>query len=34
LTNAKVAAILDMNESTASSHYLRARKPLKDELSQ
>ena len=34
LTNAEVAATLGMNESTASSRYLRALKRLKDELSQ
>ena len=34
LTNAEVAATLEMNESTASSCYLRALKRLKDELSQ
>jgi RNA polymerase sigma-70 factor, ECF subfamily len=34
LTNAEVAATLEMNESTASSRYLRALKRLKDELSQ
>src|SRR6516165_5749628 len=34
LTNAEVAAILEMNESAASSRYLRALKRLKDELSQ
>jgi DNA-directed RNA polymerase specialized sigma24 family protein len=34
LTNADVAAILEMNESTASSRYLRALKRLKDKLSQ
>jgi hypothetical protein len=34
LTNAEVAAILEMNESTASSRYLRALKRFKDELSQ
>jgi RNA polymerase sigma-70 factor (ECF subfamily) len=34
LTNAEVAAILETNESTASSRYLRALKRLKDELSQ
>jgi RNA polymerase sigma-70 factor (ECF subfamily) len=34
LTNAEVAATLEMNESTASSRYLRAPKRLKDELSQ
>src|SRR5262245_24889946 len=33
LTNAEVAATLEMNESTASSRYLRALKRLKDELS-
>ena len=32
-TNAEVAATLEMNESTASSRYLRALKRLKDELS-
>jgi hypothetical protein len=30
LTNAEVAATLRMNESTASSRYLRALKHLKD----
>ena len=34
LTNAEVAATLEMNESTASRSYLRALKRLKDELSQ
>ena len=34
LTNAEVAETLEMNESTASSRYLRALKRLKDELSQ
>ena len=34
LTNAEVAETLGMNESTASSRYLRALKRLKDELSQ
>jgi RNA polymerase sigma-70 factor (ECF subfamily) len=34
LTNTEVAATLEMNESTASSRYLRALKRLKDELSQ
>ena len=34
LTNAEVAATLEINESTASSRYLRAPKRLKDELSQ
>ena len=34
LTNAEVTAILEMNESTASSRYVRALKRLKDELSQ
>ena len=34
LTNAEVAATLEMNESTASSRYLCALKRLKDELSQ
>jgi RNA polymerase sigma-70 factor, ECF subfamily len=34
LTNAEVAATLEMNESTASSRYLRALKRLKDELGQ
>ena len=34
LSNAEVAATLEMNESTASSRYLRALKRLKDELSQ
>jgi RNA polymerase sigma-70 factor, ECF subfamily len=33
LSNAEVAAALEMNESTASSRYLRALKRLKDELS-
>ena len=33
-TNAEVAETLEMNESTASSRYLRALKRLKDELSQ
>jgi len=33
LTNAEVAETLEMNESTASSRYLRALKRLKDELS-
>jgi RNA polymerase sigma-70 factor (ECF subfamily) len=33
LTNAEVADTLEMNESTASSRYLRALKRLKDELS-
>ena len=34
LTNAEVAQTLGLNESTASSRYLRALKRLKDELSQ
>jgi RNA polymerase sigma-70 factor (ECF subfamily) len=34
LTRVEVAATLEMNESTASSRYLRALKRLKDELSQ
>jgi RNA polymerase sigma-70 factor, ECF subfamily len=34
LTNAEVAATLEVNESTASSRYVRALKRLKDELSQ
>ena len=34
LTNAEVAATLEMHESMASSRYLRALKRLKDELSQ
>jgi RNA polymerase sigma-70 factor, ECF subfamily len=34
LTNAEVAATLEVNESTASSRYIRALKRLKDELSQ
>jgi RNA polymerase sigma-70 factor (ECF subfamily) len=32
LTNAEVAQTLGLNESTASSRYLRALKRLKDEL--
>jgi DNA-directed RNA polymerase specialized sigma24 family protein len=34
LTNAEVAVILGMNESTTSSRYLRALRGLRDELSQ
>ena len=34
LTNAEVAETLEMNESTASSRYLRALKRLKDEVQQ